>query len=115
MRSAGGRRLAVDKVLQLLAGLEVRNTFGRHVHARAGLGVASYARLPLPCPKAAESADFDLVPAAQRAHDTIKNGLDNHFRILARHFDYARDFFNQFSLGHVYRPSPFPRLFMASS
>src|SRR5579872_3239790 len=106
--------VVIDQVLQLLAGLEVGDTLGGHFHPRAGLGIAPDAGLPLACAETAKPAYFDLVPAAQGLDDTIEDCLDNNLRILPCHFDDARDFLDQFGLGH-YRSSPFPRMFIASS
>ncbi len=63
---AGFAAGSVHQVLQFLAGLEIGNALGWHFHARAGLRIASHARLALPGAETAESADLDLVSPAQR-------------------------------------------------
>src|ERR687898_2228956 len=77
IRRDGGRlrhgslriRLAVNQLLELLARLEVRNLLRRHVHLVARLRVAPLPWLAPPQPKAAESAQFDLLAAMQRVDD----------------------------------------------
>src|SRR5579863_4868577 len=56
-----GSAVGVHQVFEFFAGLEVRDAFGRHIHARAGLGITAHARLPLARAEAAEPADFDFV------------------------------------------------------
>src|SRR5579864_806580 len=103
----GGSRLfhcgVVHYVLKFFAGFEVRNLFGGHFHARSGFRIAADARLPLPGAKAAESADLDLVTAAQGLYDTVEDGFDDDLGLFAGHFHYARDLFNQIRLGHLLR------------
>ena len=60
-----GRFVAVHQILQLFARLEVGDTLGGNLNSRACLGIAADACLPLARAKAAESADLDLVAAAQ--------------------------------------------------
>jgi hypothetical protein len=97
-----------------LLGLKYGMRFGWHLHARLRLRIAAHARLPLARAEASETRESRscLRPAAS-FHNAVKNRLDDHFGILASHLDYARDFFDQFRLGHL---SPFvPRKLMASS
>ena len=96
--------IAVDHVLQLLAGLEERNLLGGNFDAVAGLGVASHARLALPGAEAAEAADLNLVARAQRAHHALKDCFDNDFAVLAGQFRQAGHFVDQICLGHCCSP-----------
>src|SRR5581483_3825933 len=93
-------RRVIYQVLQFLAGLEIRNALRRHFHARAGLRIASHARLALTRAKTAETPDFNLVAGTQRANNAVEDRLHNDLGILAGHFHYARDFLDQFSLRH---------------
>src|ERR1022692_2601288 len=99
----GSRRRGgtVHHVFQFLARLEIRDLLGRHLDARAGLRIASDARLALPRSETAETANLDLLAGAQRTHDTVKNGLYDDLGFFPRHLDYARDLFNQTGPGHV--------------
>src|ERR1017187_3757101 len=99
-RSGGGGGRAVDHVFQFLAGLEIRDLLGGHFHARAGLRVAADTRLGLAGAETAESADLDLVTAAQKANDAVENGLHDDLRFLPGHLHYSGDFFNQIGLSH---------------
>src|ERR1035438_649334 len=58
----GSRRRGgtVHHVFQFLARLEIRDLLGRHLDARAGLRIASDARLALPRAETAETANLDL-------------------------------------------------------
>src|SRR6266567_3890470 len=64
-RRGRGRGRVYD-VFQLFTGLEIRDLLGRNFHARAGLRVATHARLPLPGAEAAKAANLNLVTATQR-------------------------------------------------
>src|SRR5690348_4307295 len=97
-----GRCRVVHHVLQFFAGLEIRNLLGRHLDARSSLRVAPDTGLPLARSETAEAADLDLVAAAQGFHDAVEDGLDDDLGLLAGHFYYARDLFNQIRLGHVH-------------
>ncbi len=80
----GLRGLPVDQLLQLLAGLEVGDALGRHVHSVARSGVAAAARLAAPETETAEAAEFDLLPLSQRLRDVAEHGADNNFGALLR-------------------------------
>src|SRR5580765_2850787 len=69
------RRGLIDQILQLLAGLEERNLFCRHVHAITGLGIAPDPRFALARPKTSKAANFDLVSGTQRAHYAVEDRL----------------------------------------
>src|SRR5207249_649615 len=99
--SSGG---VIDDVLQFFTGLEIGNLFGGNFHARAGLWVPSYTRLPLPRPETAESADLNLIAAAQGTNDAVEDRLHYHFSLFPGHFNHSGDFFNQVRFRHV---SPF--------
>jgi hypothetical protein len=86
--------------LHFLAGLKIRDAFGWNLHTSARFGIASHTRLPLPRAKDSKTPDLDLIPAAQSARHTVKNGFDDQPRVLSRRFHDARDFFDQLSLGH---------------
>ena len=83
-RRHGLCRLPVDQLLQLLAGLEVGDALGRHVHSVAGPGVAAAARLAAPETETAEAAEFDLLALLQRRHDVAEHGVDDDFGALLR-------------------------------
>src|SRR4051794_11707582 len=76
--------IAVDEIFEFLAGLEIRNSFGRHFHLFTRLGIAPDPRVALPDSKAAEAADFQLVADSQRLDDTLEQGVHDDFRILPR-------------------------------
>jgi hypothetical protein len=76
--------LVIHQVTQILAGFKVGYPFRRDLNARAGLWIAANTRVPLPCAKAAESADFDLIAGAQSSHNGIKDGLNDRLRVSAR-------------------------------
>src|SRR5439155_26637302 len=76
--------LSINQIFQLFAGLEERDPLCGNFHAVAGLWVASHPRLALARPKAATSADLDLVASPQGAHDAVENRLDDHFAVFAR-------------------------------
>ena len=46
-----GRRIAVDQLLEVFAGFEVRHLLGRYIHTIAGLRVPAFARFALTQPK----------------------------------------------------------------
>src|SRR5439155_17104237 len=73
-RAAGGGigrnvGFAVDELLELLAGLEVRHFLGWHVHLVTGLGVAPLSRLALSQPKTAEAPELDFLAPVKRGDD----------------------------------------------
>src|SRR5262249_37674194 len=74
----------VDQVLQLLAGLEVRDLLRRDVHFVAGLGVAALAGLALTKAKAAESSQLDLFAPMQRVDDAFEDGVHDDLRVFLR-------------------------------
>src|ERR1700680_3674178 len=79
----GGRRAAIDVVLQLLAGLEKRNPFGWHLDLGASFWIAPGTPGALACAKATEAANLDAVPALQRANAALENRFDNGFGFFA--------------------------------
>jgi len=104
MFTRGGVRGVVDDILQLLAGLEVRDFLRRYFDPRASLRVATHPRLPLPGPEASETPDFDLVTATQRFDDTVENSVYDHLGFFPGHLHNTRYFFNQIGLGHLRHP-----------
>jgi len=76
-RRHGLRRAPVDRLLQLLAGLEADDALRRHVDAVAGPGVAAPVRPAAPETERAEAAQFHLVPVAQRLDDAAEQGVDD--------------------------------------
>src|ERR1017187_2664203 len=101
----GGRRdIAVDHVLQFLAGLEEGNLLGRNLDAVASLGIASDAWFALPGAEAAKAANFNLVTRAQGAHHALKDSLDNDLAVLAGQLRQAGNFVDQICLGHYCSP-----------
>src|SRR5262249_15120292 len=98
-----GRRIDpgfVDEVLQFLAGFEVRDFLGRDVHLVTGLRIASLPRLAPPQPEAAEPAQADLLPAMQRVHDALEDGVNDDLGVLLREVGHARHFLDEFGFGH---------------
>src|SRR5439155_10771684 len=87
-------------ILQFLARLEIRDLLGGYFDPCTGFRVAANPGLALAGAETAESTNFDLVASAQRANDTVENGLHNDFGLLPGHLHYAGDFFNQIGLGH---------------
>src|ERR1700686_1228707 len=79
----GGRRAAIDVVLQLLAGLEKRNPLGWHLDLGASFRIAPSTPGALACAKATEAPYFDVVSGLQRANDAFENGFHNGFGFLA--------------------------------
>src|ERR1700730_2020391 len=83
LAALGGRRTAIDVVLQLLAGLEKRNPLGWHLDLGASFRIAPRAPPALASAKAAEAPYFDAVPALQRADNAFENGFHNGFGFFA--------------------------------
>src|SRR5580658_750272 len=87
-----GRWLAVGicggiyQILELFTGFEIRDALGGYFHASSGLGVASHARLPLPCAETPEPSNFDLIPRTQRLYDAVEDGFHDYLGILTGHF-----------------------------
>ena len=83
-RAAGsaGPPCAVDQVLEIFAGLEVRNALLRNLDVIAGLGVAALTRAPTSHAEAAEAAQLDLVVALQRIDDRREDGVDDRLGVL---------------------------------
>src|SRR5437667_12036750 len=76
LHSRRGRgRGRVDDVLQLFAGLEIRDLLGGNIDASAGLRIAAHSRLPLPGAEAAKATDLNLVTAAQGTNDAVEDRL----------------------------------------
>src|SRR5437016_3705876 len=71
------RDFFVDELLELFAGLEVRNLLRRDVHLVAGLRVASLAGFALAEAEAAEPAQLDLLAAMQRVDDALEHRVDD--------------------------------------
>src|SRR5947209_20614713 len=80
------RTLPIHQLFQFLAGLEEGDLLGLNFDPVSGLGVAAHARLARAGAKAAKSADLDLVASAQRPHDAVEDGFDNHFAVFAGQF-----------------------------
>ena len=72
----------VDQIFQLFAGLEEWNLLGGDFDPLTGLWVTSDARFALAGAEAAEAADLDFVAHAERAHDAVKDGLDDDFTVF---------------------------------
>ncbi len=94
------RTLAIHQVFQFLAGFEEWDLLGRNLNSLSGLGVAAHAGLALAGAKAAKSADFDLVARAQRAHDAVEDGFNNHFAVFAGQFRETGDLIDQIRFCH---------------
>jgi len=99
-RGAGAIAADVHQIFQFLARLKERDLLGGDFHAVAGLRIASHARLALPRAEAAETTDLDLVSCAQRAHDAVKNRLDDDFAVFAGQFRQAGDLVDEIGFGH---------------
>src|SRR5579859_6204893 len=74
----------IDHILKFFAGFEIGDLLGRHFHARAGFGIAAYARLALPRAKTAKAADLNLVARPQGADNAVKNRFHDDFTVFAR-------------------------------
>src|SRR5215472_17549530 len=88
----------IHKILQFLAGLEIRNFLRGHFHFFSGLGVAPNASTALACAEAAEATNFDFFALLQSGNDAVKYGLDNRFRFLAGKFCHVQNFLDQIGL-----------------
>src|ERR1700733_6789640 len=75
------RAVRVHRIAQLLRRLEEGNALRRNIHLRSGLRVASRARIALPRPETAKSANLDLVPGLQGSDHGIKKRIDNDLTI----------------------------------
>src|ERR1035441_9515606 len=73
----------IDRVAQLLRGLEERDALGGHIDALAGLGVAADAGVALARAEAAEPSDFDFVAGFERSYDGLKEGIDDDFAVAS--------------------------------
>jgi len=94
------RLMGIYQVAQLLAGLEVRNTFRWDLHFGPGLGVASDTGFALPDPEASEPTNFNLVARLECSDYGIEDCIHNHFAVAPCQVAKLRDFFNQFCLCH---------------
>src|SRR2546423_4746215 len=72
----------VDQLLQLFAGLEVRDLLRRHFRFLAGLRIAAGARLAVAETEASESAELDLLSGAERLDDGIEDDVDDRLRLF---------------------------------
>jgi hypothetical protein len=99
-RCDGSFGSGIHQILQFLAGLEERDLFRGDFDFIARLRITSNAGFALARTEAPETADFDFVPYAQRANDTVEDGLHDHFAIFACYFGETGNIFDQISLGH---------------
>src|SRR5688500_4789622 len=74
----------IHRLAQRLARFEVGHALFGDVDAFAGARVAAHARRTPVDREAAETADFDPVPANQRIAHGVKNGLDGIFGVAVR-------------------------------
>jgi len=79
-RTLGCRALS-EILLEFLAWLEVRDTFGWYIHRFASLGIATATWASLASAKAAKAAQFDFFTFVKRADYGVENGFDYHFSI----------------------------------
>src|SRR3989442_5166966 len=106
-RRFGRLRRAVDQLLQLLSGLEVRDSLGRDVHLVSGLGIAPLAGPALPDAEASEAAQLDLLVLAQGVDDRVEDRVHDDFGVLFCQLRNPRHLFHQLGLSHG-RPCPRP-------
>lgn len=90
----------IDHVSQLFRRFEVRNSFGRNIDLFAGLGVTAGSRVPLPCSKAAKSANFNFVTGLKSADDRFKERIDDHFAIAPGEVAEGCYLVDEISFGH---------------
>src|SRR5712691_5493335 len=91
----------VDPLAQLLARLEVRDVFLRHVDLLARFRIAADARRPVIEPEAAEAADLDALGLHQALRHRVQDHLDRIFGVLCDELRIARrEPRDQFGLGH---------------
>src|SRR5689334_11086825 len=88
----------IHKILQFLAGLEIRNLLRLHFHFFSGLWIAPYASPALAGAKAAKASNFDFFALLQSGDDVVKYGFDNRFRFLARKLRHVQNFLDQIGL-----------------
>ena len=94
-------RVQIDSFAQLLARLEVRNLFTRHLHLLAGFWIAPDTRCASRQRKAAEPADLDALTFGESLGHCIKNGLDGKIGIAGGQLRIAgRQRSDQFRLRH---------------
>src|SRR2546426_2496219 len=96
----GRLRRAVDQLLQLLSGLEVRDSLRRDVHLVPGLGIATLAGPALPDAEAPEAAQFDLLVLAQGLDDRVEDRVHDDFGVLFCQLRDPRNLFHQLGLSH---------------
>src|ERR1039458_6741753 len=78
-----GSLVWIHQVAKLLGRFEVGHPFGRDLHARSSLWVASDAGIALADAKGSEPANLNLVPSLQRPDHGPKDGLNNDLAIAA--------------------------------
>src|SRR5688572_15291620 len=97
-RCAGA--VAVDNVLEFLAGFEIRHAFRRYFHLLPSFGIATDPGVPLPHSEAAEATDLEFISGPERLNDALEQCIDNDFGILASQLCNLGYFFNEICLGH---------------
>src|SRR5439155_5470049 len=99
-------KYSVQRVLERLAGLELRRLRCGDLDRLAGLGIASGARLPCGNGERAEARDVDLVAVTKRGDDVVEDGVDRPLGLPLRQIQLAGHRLDQVGLGHA--PSPCP-------
>src|SRR5215471_4994499 len=93
--------LEVDAFAQFLAGLEVRDMLLGHLHAFAGLGIASRPRRPIVQAEAAEAADLDPLALGQAVGHGVEDHLHRELGVLGYQLrELRRQAVDQLRLGH---------------
>src|SRR5579863_3180925 len=98
---SGSSLTVINQLFEFLSRLEEGDSFCRYAHGRSGFGVSSLAHPPVPKPKAAESADLDLVPLTEGVFNAIKNGIDDDLGLVLCQSGHLLGYLlDQLSLGH---------------
>src|SRR5687768_3070548 len=93
--------LEIDPLPQLLAGLEVRNVFGRYLHLLTGFRIASGAWRAVIQAEAPEAPDLDALTFGEAFRHRVQDHLHGEFSVFRDELWIARrELRNQLRLGH---------------
>jgi len=90
-----------EVLLKLLAGLEIRDTFGGDIYGFAGLGIAAATRTSFSSSEAAKAAQLDLFTFMKRADYRVEDGFDYYFGIALVQLSRPSHFLHKFCLSHL--------------
>src|SRR5262249_50714914 len=95
-------RLAVDQLLQFLAGLEVRDLLRGHGDLHSGLRVATHPGAALAQAERSESPQLDLLTVLQGANDGVEDRVHDGLRLLLRDVRRHGHALDQLRLRHIH-------------